>query len=173
MKKLKTICLVDETFQNSFMSWRRVIEEIMSYCNKHFRKFGIEFDFIIKKWDSSRIKNTFDCHIKSIDKYEKSFDRVIEFTNKRAFKDNPTWVGASEGNKSIIMQFFPMKISILYLYGLKKLTLHELGHTFGLKDTYFCRFSIMDNFLGVFTSRFTWKQTKLIKKYSNSQSQKP
>jgi len=165
MRNLKTLCLVDESFQKSFPNWIIFIQKIIDYSNKHLRKTNIKLTPEIKKWKTKEIKKTYGEHIKSASKYSKKYHLIIGFTNKKSFLDYPSYCGINQGKISIIARFFPIKIPLLYKYGLKKLTLHEVGHIFGLKDYFFTHLNIMDNFLGRFTSRFNEKQIKSIKGY--------
>lgn len=166
MNKLKTLCLVDESFQKVFADWKKFTKEIVDYSNKYLKKVNIQLTPKIKKWKTKQIKKTYNEHLKNISKYSKKYHLVIGFTNKAHFFDYPFYCGINQGKLLIVGKFFPIKIPLLYRYGLKKLTLHELGHSFGLKDSLFTNFSIMDNFLGIFTSRFNKKQRKTIKKFS-------
>jgi DNA-binding transcriptional regulator GbsR (MarR family) len=68
-------------------------------------------------------------------------------------------------NLIITTKYFPIRIPFLYKIGLKKLTLHEVAHIFGRRNSFFTKFSIMDNFFGLFISRFTKKQKRKIKRY--------
>jgi len=162
--KLRTLCLVDQTFQKCFLDWKRFIKEIVNYLNKKLEGTEIKISPTIKKWDTKKLKRTYTSRLLDMEKKMKNYDKIIGFTNIMIFKDYPLYCGIGEGDRLIITNFFPIKIPFLYRYGLKKLTLHELGHTFGLRDSFFLKFSIMDNFFGIFTSKFTKKQIEIIKR---------
>lgn len=93
---------------------------------------------------------------------------MIGFSDRLFFWDYPSLCGISNENLIIIANYFPIKIPFLYKLGLKKLTLHETGHVFNIRDSFFTKFSIMDNFFGIFTSKFTKKQRRKIRNYLKS-----
>ena len=162
--KIKTLCLADQSFQKSFPDYKLFIREIISYINVHLKNSNTSLSATIKSWDTKNIKKTYKDHLKNMFKNTKKYDLVIGFTNKKIFWDHPLWCGINYEKNIMIGNFFPIKIPFLYRYGLKKLTLHELGHFLGLNDSFFIKFSIMDNFFGIFASRFTKKQLATIRK---------
>ncbi len=165
MKKPKVLCLANKSFQKSFRNWEKFIKEILNYANSQLKKTNFKLFPKIKTWETEGIKKTYNAHLKELSQHIKKYDLIIGFTNKQLFWDRPHWCGISYGNLLIIAKYFPIKIQFLYRYGLKKLTLHEIGHFFGLSDSFFTKISIMDNFFGMFSSKFTKKQINTIKKF--------
>lgn len=162
--KLKTLCLTDQSFQKSFPDWEKFIKEIIEYINSALKETKFELKPTIKKWETKNLKRTYNSHFLSTEEHRKKYHLVIGFTNKLFLLDHPFCCGMSYKKNIIIAKFFPIKIPLLYKYGLKKLTLHELGHFLELNDSFFTKISIMDNFFGTFTSRFTKKQIEAIKR---------
>ncbi|MBU2052715.1 MAG: hypothetical protein V1788_02000 [Nanoarchaeota archaeon] len=164
-KKIKIHCFVDKKFKEEFSDWKKFIREILDYSGKHLK---VPINIEISKWNNEELPRKFNSYLGDLNKKMVKSDINIGFTGKEFFIDAPFNCGMALDKSVIVAKFFPVKIPLLYRYGLKKLTLHELGHMFYLKDSFGWKFSIMDNFWGIITSRFTKKERGIIKKVYKS-----
>ena len=179
MREIKTLCLVNKNFVKSFKNYNLLIRKIIKFSNKRLNRCSINLKPLIKIKD---IKGNNDDEI--LDKLNLEKGEIIIYfihqnnlkslnykTRKGKFEDVHL-KGVADKKSIIISKFFPIKIPFLYKYGLKKLTLHEIGHMFGLDDTFFKKLSIMDYRGGIFASRFSKSERDKIKKYSKNVKKK-
>jgi len=173
MRILKAICFADENFENSFKDYKKLIQTMIKFSNKRLNKLGIHLEHslgkrVIKGKSYDEILDNIGLNKGDIIIYftYQNHLKLSEYKTRRGKIKEVYPAGVADKNKIIISKFFPIRIPFLYKYGLNKLTLHEIGHMFQLEDTFFKKFSIMDNRWGVFTSRFNRSEKEKVKRYS-------